>query len=277
MFTGKPLLVVRRTWTIRFLAVLIALAGLALGWIGSLGIGAPDADTGAVVALMAAAVALLGLTAYIWWREAGSVKNLHADGIESLVGSRRKELRWSDVTEVWFRATRVRAGGLVGALAGAAIDAMRKDKGLNQNNTSIRIRLVGKAGEKITLTSNDRDVVKAYELVLANVNPRLVESAWNLVQAGKTANFGKVSISRKGIARGNKDPVPFNDCEKPAISNGRFLLKKKGGWLNAISLPVQSIPNLFVMLELHARLTSPGGEAKSSFQPDMGMAQNTYY
>jgi hypothetical protein len=93
-------------------------------------------------------------------------------------------------------------------------------------------------------------------LPVAHVAPRLLAEAKRRVEQGDTAAFGNLSVSLRGIANGRKDPVAFHEIETMALSAGRLRLKKKGAWLDAISVPVRKIPNLFVLTELYAQLAT---------------------
>ncbi len=246
MFATAPVLVLKRTMVIRLLLCLfvLPLALLAL-WGAYAALQEPADTTGAAMA----GVLAVGLGAFFWFffsREMGRSTRIYEDGIEQIRGSNTTELRWNDVTEVWFQAVKVQAGGLIGLAVGAAMEASAKKKGkpLDTRGTSITVKVIGQSGEKVVMTSNDTGVLEAFEIVRARVNPRLVEDVKRRVQNGQTVAFGNVSISLRGIANGKKEPVSFSEIEKFVIDAGRLRLKKKGAWLDAIAVPVQKIPNV---------------------------------
>src|SRR6185295_1236235 len=123
--------------------------------------------------------------------------------------------------------------------------------------TSITARILGPSGEKVVMTSNDKDVMKAFDIISARVNPRLVAEAMRRIQNGDTVAFGKLALSSRGIAWGAKDPILFDEIEKLTIEKGVLRLKKKGAWLGAISVPILRIPNVFVLTELYIKLAAP--------------------
>jgi hypothetical protein len=258
MFATAPVVVLKRTLIIRIVLCLfvLPLALLSL-WGVYASLQEPADTTGAAIAGVLAA----GLGAFFWFffsRETGRSTRVYEDGIEQIRGSQTTEIRWHDVTEVWFQAVKVQAGGLVGAAVGAAMEAAAKRKGtpLDARSTSIKVRVIGRGGEKIVITSNDKGILEAFEIIRARVNPRLVEEVKRRVQNAETVAFGKISISLRGIANGRKEPVAFNEIEKLAIDAGRLRLKKKGAWLDAMAVPVQKIPNVFVLTEVYIQVTT---------------------
>jgi hypothetical protein len=258
MFATAPVLVLKRTMVIRLVLCLFVLPLVLLSlWGAYAALQEPADTTGAAMA----GVLAVGLGAFFWFffsREMGRSTRVYEDGIEQVRGSNTTELRWTDVTEVWFQAVKVQAGGLIGLAVGAAMEAAAKKKGkpLDTRGTSITVRVIGRGGEKVVITSNDTGVLEAFEIIRSRVNPRLVEDVKRRVQNGQTVAFGNISISLRGIANGKKEPVSFSEIEKFVIDAGRLRLKKKGAWLDAIAVPVQKIPNVFVLTEVYVQLAA---------------------
>lgn len=278
MFGSAPVLVLPRTVMIRVLLFLIVLPlALLCAWGTIAALRGPHPDNVGAGMLGFLAVGFGGAFAFFYGREKGRVTRLFAEGIDQTIGSRTRELRWSEVTEVWFQAIKVQAGGVVGLAVGAVVDAAtkRKNAPLDARSTNITVRLVGRSGEKIALTSNDKGVVAAFEEILRRVNPRLLEESLQRIQGGDAVSFGNVSISLRGIASGRKEPTAFHEIETFGIQNGKLTLKKKGSWLTSLSAPIQKIPNVFVLTELHARLTT-NPEQTSSAPPGKNLAQRMY-
>jgi len=257
MFVSPPSLILRRTWTIRLLVLLLLLPfGLLALWgvIATVTSKPPDPVGAAMCAVLA--VGLLLPFILIFRRESGRETRIHEEGIAQIVGSRTTELRWDAIREVWFHAVRVQAGGLVGAAVGAAIRAAsKKNARLDPNTTSITVRLIGEDGAKLKVTSNDKGVVAAFEVVLSRVNPRLVAEGKRLVQQGQVASFGPLSISIRGVAAGRKEPTAFVEIETLGIKNGKLRLKKRGSWLDTFAIRIKDIPNVFAFLELYQQLS----------------------
>ncbi len=271
MFASAPLLVLKRKILARVLVSLFLLPmTLVFAWGIYASLQPPPDNASATLDLVLGL--LCGVTfVLVMINESGRVSTLYPEGIEQIKRGRTSELRWPDVTEVWFQALKVQAGGLIGYAIGKALDRRRQGQPLDERSTNISVRVLGRNGEKIQLTSSDKGVLQAYETILAHVSPRLLEEAKRRVNNGDTVTFGKISVSLRGIALGRKDPVAFHEIETLALSAGKLRLKKKGAWLDSISLPVSKIPNLPVLTELYAQLAA-GPVDRSKLQMGSNLA-----
>ncbi|HEV7667398.1 MAG TPA: DUF6585 family protein [Thermoanaerobaculia bacterium] len=258
MFSTAQILTLKRTPAIRA-ALVLFLVPAALGCFWAAYTFYEDHDATPMALWAALALGVLALLWVLFQREHNRRLRLYEDGIEQVLGTKTTELRWDQVTEIWFRAMKVQAGGLVGLVASAAIEAAAKRKGkpFDGKGTNITVRVLGPSGEKVVMTSNDKEVMKAFEMVSARVNPRLVEEAMRRIRNGDTVRFGKLALSSRGIAQGAKDPVLFEEIETFTIEKGVLRLKKKGAWLGAIAVPILRIPNVFVLTELYIKLAAP--------------------
>ncbi|MES1242666.1 MAG: DUF6585 family protein [Acidobacteriota bacterium] len=273
MFASAPILVMKRKILIRLIVCLFL---LPLTLVFAYGIYAslqPPSDS--TSATFDAVLALLcgGTVLGVMVNEAGRVTRLHPEGIEQTRRGRTAELRWDDVTEVWFQAVKVQVGGVAGYAISAFLDRKRQGSPLNERDTSITVRLHGRNGEKLVINSNDQGIVKGYETVLAHVNPRLLEEARRRVEHGDTVAFGKISVSLRGIASGRKE-IAFHEIEKLEIAGGKLRVKKKGAWLDALSVPVKKIPNVSVLTELYAHFAS-GPVDRKGLQMGQNLAGRT--
>ncbi|HEX3129943.1 MAG TPA: DUF6585 family protein [Thermoanaerobaculia bacterium] len=271
MFASAPLLVLKRKLLNRVVVCLFLLPmTLVFAW-GIYRSLEPPPDTAsakfdAVLGLLCA-VTLVAVMVH----ESGRLIRLYPEGIEQIKRGRTVELRWEDVTEVWFQAMKVQVGGVIGYAIGKALDRRRKGLPLDESSTNMAIRVLGRGGEKILVTSSDKDVLKGFETIVAHVAPRLFEEAKRRVQQGDTVTFDRISVSLRGIGLGRKDPVAFHEIETLEISAGKLRLKKKGAWLDTISVPVRKIPNLFVLTELYAQL-APGPVDRTALQMGQNLA-----
>lgn len=259
MFVSPPILVLRRTIMLRLLLGLVVLPfGLLSLWglVAALTSKPPDTVGAGMCAVLAAAFLIPFW--YFFRRELGRQTRIHNEGVAQVIGARTTELPWSAIREVWFEAVTVQAGGVLGAAVGAAIGAATKRKAarLDPNTTNITVRLVGSDGTKLSLTSNDKGVVEAFEEVLPRVCPRLLAEATRQVQQGQPVAFGPVSISQRGVATGRKDPVGYSEIETFGIQGGKLRLKKRGTWLDVFAVPIKNIPNVFVLTDLYAYLSA---------------------
>jgi hypothetical protein len=271
MFASAPILVLKRKILARLLVSLFLLPmTLVFAWGIYASLQPPPDRTSATLDLVLGL--LCGVTfVAVMISESGRLARLYPEGIEQIKRGRTTELRWQDVTEVWFQALKVQAGGLIGYAIGKALDRRRQGQPLDERTTNVTVRVLGRNGEKIQLTSSDKGIVKAYETILAQVTPRLLEEAKQRVNNGDTVTFGKISVSLRGIALGRKDPVAFHEIETLALSAGKLRLKKKGAWLDALSVPVRKIPNIAVLTELYAQLAA-GPVDRSKLQMGANLA-----
>jgi hypothetical protein len=271
MFASAPLLVLKRKILARVLVSLFLLPlTLVFAWGLYASLQPPPDNASATLDLVLGL--LCGVTfVLVMINESGRLSTVYPEGIEQIKRGRTSELRWPDVTEVWFQATKIQAGGLIGYAIGKALDRRRQGQPIDERTTTISVRVLGRNGEKIQLTSSDKGVMKAYETILAQVNPRLLEEAKRRVNNGDTVTFGKISVSLRGIALGRKDPVAFHEIETLALVSGKLRVKKKGAWLDALSQPVAKIPNLAVLTELYAQLAA-GPVDRSKLQMGSNLA-----
>ncbi|MCP5094716.1 MAG: hypothetical protein GY943_04100 [Chloroflexi bacterium] len=74
-----------------------------------------------------------------------------------------------------------------------------------------------------------------------HIFPRLIEQ----YNAGQTVSFGKLSISKAGIAN-KKETLPWNKIEGIQLTKGIISVKKEGKWLKWSTATVGQTPNIFV-------------------------------
>jgi hypothetical protein len=264
MVAGSPSMVLKRRVAVRVLLCLLLAPAIlllvALAVFSSIDT-QPRPEWSVIFGVMA--VCLGFLFVWLFRREATRVTRLFAEGIEQTVTGTTRELLWRDVHQVWFRAIRVQAGGAVGALVGAAIEARRKGpaKPLNERSDNITVRIVADTGT-IKLSSNDQGIVAAFEEVLRRVNPRLVEEAYGQIRNGQPVSFGKVTLSLEGIQFRRHAPIRYSEIEKLSIAGGRLTVKKRGAWLSKGGTQIHRIPNVMVLVDVFERMTS--GSATTS-------------
>lgn len=272
-FGGEPVLVLKRSVMPKLLLCLTLLPA-ALGLMalaGALALGSEHELAGAAISASFGLAAALPFF-FLFREELGRRTLLYADGIVQERRGNETQLPYDEISEVWLRAIRVQAGGLIGLGIVAAVNALSNKKGalLNERTTNITVRLQGNK-RSLRITSNDRGVARAFEEILARLNPRIVHETLQTIASGNPARFGKVSLSAEGVTMGNKAPVPLGDIERLYVESGRLLLKRSGKWTKS-SVAVSSVPNVFALLEAHAALTEapidipkPGGLATRIF------------
>lgn len=253
-----PFLVLKRTLIIRILLVLFALpVTVLLGWGMVANMIGPEADTALAVLCGVGGLGVGALLVFSFLREMTRVTQLSESGIGQRSFFGEAAMRWDDVTQVWFQAVKVQAGGLAGLALSAALDATlnRSKDALSARTSSITIKVIGRNGERITLNSSDKGVLEAFEAICARVNPRLLRMFDEQVARGESVAFGKVSLSRAGVTLGRKAPIPFQELERFTVEAGQLCIKKSGKWFSS-SVALKDIPNAFVLMQLHAKLSA---------------------
>lgn len=271
MASAQPVLILKRTKILRVIAAMglgIFILLAALGAVAGFSEKPPEPIFGAVSGVVA--LALIGLLVWIFLSESNREVTLYDDRIVQRIRARTTEIPWASVEELRIKATRVRAGGLVGLAVGAAVEAATKakDKPLNENTTSIQATVSG-GGRKIKLTSNDKGVVLAIDRIQAFINPRMTEAGIRLIQQGGTAVFGPLSLSLQGVSFRNRRAVPFAEIGKLYMEKGKLYLKKNGSWLASGSAPVAKVPNPFVALAVYRHFAGAAATAAQATAKDL--------
>ena len=112
----------------------------------------------------------------------------------------------------------------------------------------------------VDLNSNFRDLEDAIRLILAAINPRLIQEAESTVQGGGIAKFGKLALNSQGIIWKDNPPIPFNSVAKCRIDNQSLRIKTEGKWLDNVAVSTWQIPNLFVFLDMVERRCAESGK-----------------
>jgi len=262
---GGPPLVLPRKKLLRVLAGLILIPAALFGLVGGVGLMLDEHPEPVAASVVLGVAAILVVLLVVAFRSEGRKRlELSERGVALTKGSGNVErLAWHEIDEVWLRAVKVRAGGLLGAAIGAAIDAARKkSRGLDDDSTSIYVRLVGNGG-KLRFDSNFKGVGRAFERILAEVVPRMTSRAIEQARSGMTVPFGPLALSVQGLIVKKRAPIPFSEIEKLAIEKGRLVVKKKGSWLAAAAIPVAKIPNVFVLTGVFDQLAGGAVQARA--------------
>ena len=265
---APPIMTLKRSWGNRIAILLLlmpfglaALVGAAIGLVGAVEAKHSDdllpmlfgASAGGLVGLL-----LLGLGAWLFWREQTRNAALYDAGIALKKGASVTEIRWSDVSEVGLSAVRVRNyghGGLLVIAASAAINAMRGKSGDTLDSaTNVSLAVKSSTGDAIKLTKADAGVIQAWQEVCRRVNPRLIEQAAAQLASGAPLTFGRVSISGAGISFNQKPPIPWSDVSVVSVENGQLVARRDGKRFALGSVGLGFVPNVYVLTEMIRRI-----------------------
>ena len=245
--------------TIRILLVILAI--FPLGFVAA-AVGSAQ-DPGAAAVFGALGVALLAVLAFLFVREHTFRVMVADDGVEvtalTPLGKRTRSISFADIEDIRLRVVETNHGvgahfGLVGIAVSAAVDAMSQPKTgiINENTASVTITLTG-AGNVVTLTSNNRDVVSVYQSIVAATRDRLLAAATRRVRGGDVARFGPYTVENNGV-RVRGALLAFDEIESFELKSGKLAIKKRGAWFTKAAPLVRSIPNVDVLLALVASM-----------------------
>lgn len=176
--------------------------------------------------------------------------SIHEEGIvESRLFFREKQIEWKDVRETRYQQTALAQDlllhfGLLGALLTPFVG-----KGEASKKGTQELKVISRAKTKITLSNYFKDVREGIRTVLDRVNPAFLESARMELRQGKQVSFGDVMLTSTGI-KFKKKVIAYTDIESVKLSGREFRVKQTGKWLDAIVIPSQKVPNVFVAIDL---------------------------
>jgi hypothetical protein len=171
----------------------------------------------------------------------------HDEGLVrvSLFGVR--EMPWNDVAEYRYRQVPVNYAvhfGLIGYII------MLFTRNGSAGNLQRRLKIKGRDGSVITISENVRNNEEVIRLVLSRIQPRLLSEARTMLDSGAGVSFGKITVSRNGLSLKGKDPVPYANLGKPKIDGQKLRIKAQGKWLDLVAANCDTIPNIFILLDL---------------------------
>lgn len=197
-------------------------------------------------ALIVAALACLILFVYLNKQRVF----IHEEGIvEQRLFFREKQIEWSDVKETRYKQTALAQDmlmhfGILGALVAPFVGKNESSKkGIQE------LKIVSRTKVSITFSNYFKNVREAIRAVLERVNPPYLASARTDLQQGKEVVFGDLVLTSSGI-RFKKKEIAYTDIESAKISGRDFRVKQSGKWLDAVAVPSQKIPNIFVAIDL---------------------------
>jgi hypothetical protein len=176
--------------------------------------------------------------------------SIHDEGIvERRLFFGEKQIEWKDIKETRYRQTALSQDlllhfGLLGALFTPFVG-----KGASSKKGTQELKVISRQNTKITLSNYFKNVREAIRTVLDRVNPVFLDSARTELRQGKEVSFGDVVLTSFGI-KFKKKQIAYADIEYAKITGREFRVKQSGKWLDAIVVPSQKIPNVFIALDL---------------------------
>ena len=195
--------------------------------------------------------------ALFWRNESKRTLAFHPEGLVLLEGRHQRTMRWESIREVRYSASQPRGSGLLGLMLSALARRLRGSRPeVDEVSVSIRCVLIGDGEPPLLLTSAWRGAGEVVSRIIQRINPRLVEeSLANLRDIGRV-EFGPIAVTTNSIVGGER-VIRFTEMASCGIQSGKFLAKRRDAWVNTIQVPVASIPNAFVLLDLLRRLDVP--------------------
>lgn len=141
--------------------------------------------------------------------------------------------RWEEIDQFFFSITRQYTNGIY--------------------TGTTYVYTVRKAdGEKITFDNKygKNEIAQLGGMLEQATQPIHYRRAAEVYNAGQTAVFGPVSISKEGITI-HKKTYPWSDVAKVTLNDGMLnVARKGGGWFSGASVMVSSVPNLAALLSI---------------------------
>ena len=179
-----------------------------------------------------------------------NVVSIHDEGlIQRRLFLAEKQIEWKDVSETRYRQTALAQDlmlhfGLLGALISPFVG-----KGESSKKGTQELKIVGKNKTSITLSNYFVNVREAIRTTLDRVNPVIMEQTRSQLRQGKEVRFGDLVIASSGVTF-KKKRLAYSEMESVKVSGREFRVKQTGKWLDAVVVPSQKIPNIFVAIDL---------------------------
>lgn len=194
-----------------------------------------DSDTG--IALLLGGLGLLAIAASIYMFSYGAIyKSWHIyvfeQGFLFKKGNEAPQpFRWDQIEAVWYEVTRHYTNGIY-------------------TGTSHRYRVRRKDGYQIVLNDRFANVGQLGDTISNQITRTLLPQVIAAYKAGQTITFGPLSVNQQGLVNVLGHVLPWSEIKDIAMQRGYVAVSRSGKWLKWSSLPVKSIPNVFVFIAL---------------------------
>ena len=188
-------------------------------------------------------VGLVVTGAALWIALGKNVLIVNQSGVrrESVFG--QQEMAWSQIKETRYRVIPINMYGHFG-LVGALL-AMSSKSGRAQ----LTLQLISQDGKKLSVNANYRKVDEAIGIILARVNPPIVQNVKARLQRGETVQFGGLGLSATALTWKGAS-IPVSELTKAELVRSNLQIKRHGKWLSAISVRSDKVPDVLVFLEV---------------------------
>lgn len=159
-----------------------------------------------------------------------------------------QEIPWNEVVEYRYKQVPQNYGAHFGLIGLLVVLLARRGSDGAQMLRSLKVK--GREGKPIVISANVSNIEEVIRQVLSNLNPRLLSESRNMVKSGLEAEFGKIKLTQQGLIWKKKDPVPYQSFTKPRIDGQKLRIKVQGKWLDLVAVDLDSVPNVFVLLDL---------------------------
>lgn len=209
-------------WCFIIAGVFMGLVGLQVskgGW--------PDL----LVALVGLPLALIGAVVLVRrQRRRDLCVQVFDDGFTRTLGGQTDVVRWDEVAEVWQNVTQSYRGNV------------------RTNTTRIyTVRLTD--GRKLVFNSQLDKIAGLGSTLQQKCTAVMLPRAREAYQAGERVDFGPLSVSHAGIAKGNAT-LPWEQFEEIDLREGVLHIRKKGERRDWAFAMASKIPNLPVLMAL---------------------------
>jgi hypothetical protein len=113
------------------------------------------------------------------------------------------------------------------------------------SNTSHKYTVESDDGRKVVFDDHFKEVEHLGDWLRDNTAAYILPKMQAILNAEGVASFGFLAISSQGIVQG-KELLPWSEIKEIDLSEGRFIVKEKGGWLSWASPRAADIPNFAV-------------------------------
>jgi len=100
-------------------------------------------------------------------------------------------------------------------------------------------------GSKYTFNNALRNVDQLISTIQQESTHRILSRVSEAYDAGQTIPFGKLSVSKAGISKGN-NTLPWDQVKGVTVNNGVVTIKKQGSLFKWTSVTVAETPNFYV-------------------------------
>jgi hypothetical protein len=241
MIVSPPRETYRQSYLVRIVLTILAVAAAAMVYF----VGQDEHSK----VTMPIAAAIIAADALLCFAISKTVLTIHDDGVRRVSIFGVKEMEWRNVKEYRYRVMSANAGGHVGGLIGILIiAAVSRTAGGRRATTNFYLKLVGKDGTKIWVTSSFKDAYDAIGTILASVHDQLRAEVVSHI-GGTGATFGPIRLSARELQWKSKDPVPLGEIAYAEIAGPLLQIKKSGKMLKLVSVRSDRVPNVLLFLE----------------------------